>query len=250
MFTHSFAIFIGLIAIYFARNPPCHHRTFGMYRAEVLAAFINGLFLMVIVGTIIYDAIIRILNPQEIEVFFMFIIAVIGLVVNLLSIFILRGSHRDDINVRSVFYHMIADAASSIGIVTISIIITFTNWTILDPIVSFGISIIILFWALGILKESTRILLEMAPKGLNIDDISDVLKKQFSAIKNLSNTHIWTITPNMLFFTTQIEIENSEYSTEFSEELTAKIGDFLTSKYNILESTIQITHGIADVCED
>jgi len=144
MFTHSFAILVGLIAIYFARNPPCHHRTFGLYRAEVLAAFINGLFLIVIVGTIIYDAIIRILNPQEIEVFYMLIIAIIGLVANLSSIFILQGSHREDINVRSVFYHMIADAASSIGIVVISIIITFTNWTILDPIVSFGISFIIL----------------------------------------------------------------------------------------------------------
>ncbi|MFX0139127.1 MAG: cation diffusion facilitator family transporter, partial [Candidatus Hodarchaeota archaeon] len=92
MFTHAFAISISLLAIFIARKPPCHHKTFGLYRAEVLAAFINGLFLIPIVGIIIYEAILRFLNPQEIFGFYMLVVAFIGLAVNITSILILQGS--------------------------------------------------------------------------------------------------------------------------------------------------------------
>ena len=117
MFTHAFAIGISLLANFIARKPPCHHKTFGLYRAEVLAAFINGLFLIPIVGIIVFEAILRFLNPQDVIGFYMLIVAFIGLAVNITSILILQGSRDTSLNVRSVFYHMIADAASSIGIV-------------------------------------------------------------------------------------------------------------------------------------
>ena len=88
MFTHVFALLIGIVAICIARKPPCHHRTFGLYRAEVLAAFVNGLFLLVVVGFIIYEAILRVLYPVEILGLEMLLIAFIGLAVNMTSIFI------------------------------------------------------------------------------------------------------------------------------------------------------------------
>ncbi|MFX1316719.1 MAG: cation diffusion facilitator family transporter, partial [Promethearchaeota archaeon] len=185
MFTHAFAIGISLLAIIIARKPPCHHKTFGLYRTEVLAAFINGLFLIPIVGIIIYEAILRFLHPEEVFGFYMLLIALIGLFVNLTSIGILQGSKNNNLNVKSVFYHMIGDALSSIGIVVASIIILYTNFNILDPIVSIGISILILYWAWSVLKESTRILLEMAPKGLNISTINDDLKSNFKEIMEI-----------------------------------------------------------------
>ncbi|MFX1234834.1 MAG: cation diffusion facilitator family transporter [Promethearchaeota archaeon] len=189
MFTHSFAIGISLLAIIIARKPPCHHKTFGLYRAEVLAAFINGLFLIPIVGIMVYEAILRFINPQEVFGSYMLIIALIGLSVNITSVLILRGSQRNNLNVKSVFYHMIADAASSIGIVIASIIISYTGFNFLDPLVSLGISVIILYWAWSVLRESTRILLEMAPKGMNIDIISKELKKNFQEVIDLYNAH-------------------------------------------------------------
>ncbi len=117
MFTHAFALIIGITAILIARRPPCHHQTFGLYRAEVLAAFINGLFLLVVAGIIIYEAVLRLIHPIEILGLEMLFIAFIGLVVNIVSILILRGAHQKDLNIRSVFYHMFADAISSVGIV-------------------------------------------------------------------------------------------------------------------------------------
>ena len=248
MFTHMFALLIGLVAILIARKPPCHHRTFGLYRAEVLAAFVNGLFLLAIVGLIVYEAILRLLHPIEILGLEMLLIAFIGLVVNITSIMILRGSHKEDLNIRSIFYHMFADAISSIGIVIAALVIMFTDWTFIDPFVSIGISLIILVWAWGMLKDSTRILLETSPKGLNIDLISEDLKKNFSEIRELHNAHLWSITPDMLVFSAHVQINESKIQGK-QEEVISRINDYLLQKYNIIECTIQICleHG-SEVC--
>ena len=240
MFTHAFAIGISLIAIYIACKPPCHHKTFGMYRAEVLAAFINGLFLIPIVVIIIYEAIMRILYPQEILSFYMLIVAIMGLTVNMISILLLQGSKESNINIKGVVSHMLADAVSSIGIVAVAIIIYYTGWTVLDPIVSIGISIIILYWAIRILKESTTVLLEMAPKGLNIHIVSDDLKSNFKEIIELRNVHLWTITPEMLVFSAHIQVTDNVNMFSNQDSLLKRINDFLQEKYNVIESTIQI----------
>ena len=239
MFTHAFAIGISLLANFITRKPPCHHKTFGLYRAEVLAAFINGLFLIPIVGIIVFEAILRFLNPQDVIGFYMLIVAFIGLGVNITSVIILKGSRNTSLNVKSVFYHMIADAASSIGIVIAAFIIMFTGFTLLDPIVSLGISAVILYWAWGILKESTRILLEMAPKGLNIETISEDLKKNFPEVSELNNEHLWTIIPDMLVYSAHIKLNDIIIDTN-QEEVISKINDYLLKKYKIIESTIQI----------
>jgi cobalt-zinc-cadmium efflux system protein len=248
MFTHAFALVIGLAAIIIARKPPCHHQTFGLYRAEVLAAFINGLFLIVVVGLIVYEAILRLLHPIEILGLEMLFIAFIGLAVNVASIMILKGSHKENLNIRSVFYHMFADAISSIGIVIAALVIMYTNWTFIDPFVSIGISVIILFWAWGVLKDSTRILLETAPKGLDVDMISADLKNNFSEIRALHNVHLWSITPDMLVFSAHVQIDRSKVQAK-QEDVISKINDYLLQKYNIIECTIQIcTENGSEVC--
>ncbi len=239
MFTHAFAISISLFAIIISRKPPCHHKTFGLYRVEVLAAFINGLFLIPIVGFIIYEAILRFLHPQEIFGFYMLIVAFIGLGVNITSVIILQGSQNSSLNVKSVFYHMIADAASSIGIVIAGFIIMSTGLVILDPIVSIGISLVILYWAWGILRDSVRVLLEMAPKGMNIKNIAEELKISFPEIIELYDAHLWTIIPNILIYSAHIHLNNDVVKTN-QEDLIANINKFLSKNYNIIESTIQI----------
>ena len=240
MFTHSFAIAISLIAIIIAKKPPCHHRTFGLYRAEILAAFINGIFLLLVVILIIWEAIQRLIHPEEVLGFQMLFIALIGLFVNIISIGILHGSHKENMNIRGVFYHMIADAISSVGIIFAAIIILFTGWNLIDPLVSLLISGLILYWALGILKESSRVLLETAPKGLDCDIVKNDLKKNFSEIKNLNNMHLWAIIPEMIVFSAHISLKEDQDNID-TEKLVTKINKYLASKYNIIESTIQIS---------
>jgi len=242
MFTHAFALCIGLIALIIAKRPPCHHRTFGLYRAEILAAFVNGLFLLAIVGVIIYEAILRMLHPEQILGMEMLMVAFIGLAANIASIVILRGSHKHNINIRGVFYHMIADALSSVGIIAAALIILVTGWVFIDPLVSVGIAAIIVYWAWGILKESTRVLLEMAPKGLNIDIISDDLKKNFSEIKELYNAHIWSITPDILMFSAHVTLQTENIQMK-QEQIIQSLNKYLSEKYHIFDSTIQVTTG-------
>ena len=239
MFTNCFALAIGLAAIRIARKPPCHHRTFGLYRAEVLAAFINGLFLLLIVAIMVYEAVLRIIQPKEVLGLQMLGVALIGLAVNVASILILQGASKEDLNVRSVFYHMVADAASSVGIVVAAVVILYTGWNILDPLVSLGISALIIRWAWGILRESTKVLLEIAPTGLNIDVISDDLKERFPEIKELLNVHLWTITAGMNVFSAHVRLDNVHETTE-QQELISRIHDYLSESYGVIESTIQI----------
>jgi cobalt-zinc-cadmium efflux system protein len=240
MFTHSFAIAISLIAIIIAKKPPCHHRTFGLYRAEILAAFINGIFLLLVVILIIWEAIQRLIRPEEVLGYQMLYIALIGLFVNIISIGILHGSHKENMNIRGVFYHMIADAISSVGIIFAAIIILFTGWNLIDPLVSLLISGLILYWAWGILKESSRVLLETAPKGLDCNIVKNDLKKNFSEIKNLNNMHLWTIIPEMIVFSAHISLKEGQDDID-NERLVTKINKYLALKYNIIESTIQIS---------
>jgi cobalt-zinc-cadmium efflux system protein len=246
MFTHAFAMGISLIAIMIACKPPCHHRTFGLYRAEILAAFINGLFLLFVVGVILYEAALRILHPREVLGLQMLVIALLGLTVNVVSIVILQGTTRD-LNVRSVFYHLLGDAASSVGIVTAAVIIYFTAWNILDPLVSIGISALILYWAWGILTESGRILLEIAPPGLNVDLIANDLTAHFPEIAELFNLHLWAITPEMLVFSAHLKVKPTTDPAELPNIL-ARINTHLAERYRIIESTIQIASAESEVC--
>ncbi|MHA1988843.1 MAG: cation diffusion facilitator family transporter [Promethearchaeota archaeon] len=239
MFTHAFAISISLLANMISKRPASHHKTFGLYRAEVLAAFINGLFLIPIVGIIIFEAILRFLNPQEIFGFYMLIVAFIGLAVNITSILILQSTHKTSLNVKSVFYHMIADAASSIGIVVVAFIIMSTGIVILDPLVSLGISAVILYWSWGILRDSTRILLEMTPKGMNIEAINEDLKNNFPQIIEVDDAHLWTIIPGMLLYSAHIRLKEDSIESNH-QDLILSLNEFLSTKYKILESTIQI----------
>jgi len=242
MFTHAFAILIGLIAILLAQKPPCHHKTYGLYRSEVLAAFINGMFLLFVVVIIVLESIERFLNPAEINGVIMLILAIIGLIANISSILILQGSQKSDLNVKGVFYHMFADAIASIGIVIVAIFIIFNpNWTILDPIVSIGISFVIFIWAIGIIKDSTRILLEMTPKGYDVDTISNALKKEFSEILDLFNVHLWTITSGMTIFSAHLKIQDKNWSLSDQESFIEKINQFLVENYEIVETTLQFT---------
>jgi cobalt-zinc-cadmium efflux system protein len=248
MFTHSFAITVSLAAIVIARRPPCHHRTFGLYRAEILAAFVNGLFLLVVAGIVTYEAILRIIRPQEVLGLQMLVVAVVGLGVNLASIAILQGTLREDINVRSVFYHMVADAASSVGIVAAAIVISYTGWNVLDPLVSLGISALIVRWSWGILKDSTKVLLEIAPTGLNIDIITRDLKQRFPEIKELYNRHLWTITAGMIVFSAHVELDNVTDSA-MAANLVSQMNAYLTDRYGVIESTIQVAGPGEGVCE-
>ena len=198
----------------------------------------NSIFLFGVTAYIFYQGIERLLNPQPVLGFEMLLVALLGLVANGLSILILRGSVRGDLNIRGAFLHMFADTASSVVIIIGAIIVSLTNWYIIDPILGIGISILIFVWAWSLLRDSVNVLLETAPKGMDMDTVGSELKEKIPEIIKITDMHIWEITSGMYSLTAHIEVDLANYE-KISQTLD-KINKLLDEKYGIEHTTIQL----------
>ena len=238
MFTHLFALAISFVAIVIASKEPCHHRTYGFYRAEILAALFNSIFLFGVTAYIFYQGIERLLHPQPVLGFEMLLVALLGLAANGLSILILRGSVKSNLNIKSAFLHMFADTVSSVAIIIGAVIVSLTNWYFIDPLLGIGISILIFVWAWGLLKDSVNVLLETAPKGMDIDTVSSKLKEKIPEITQITDMHIWEITSGMYSLTAHIEADLT--NIENTNQLIDKINKILDEEYGIEHTTVQV----------
>jgi cobalt-zinc-cadmium efflux system protein len=238
MFTHLFALVISFAAIVIACKAPCHHRTFGFYRAEILAALFNSVFLFAVTAYIFYEAVQRLLAPHPVYGFEMFLVALLGLVANGLSILLLRGSVEGGLNVKSAFFHMLADAASSVVVIIGAIVVSLTGWYIIDPLLAIGISVLIFVWAWSLLRDSVNVLLETAPKGMDVDTISAELKKNMSEIVEITDMHIWEITSGMYSLTAHVRVNRACF--ENSKEFIERTNRLLDEKYGIQHTTVQL----------
>ncbi len=238
MFTHAFAIVVSLLAIVIARNPPCHHRTYGLFRAEILAAFVNSIFLFGVTAWILWESVRRLAHPVPILGSQMLYVAVFGLAVNLVTMLILREHDHHDLNVRGVWLHLLADTLSSVAIVAGAVIIRYTGILAVDPAVSLVITLAIGIWAWGLCRESSRILLEMAPRGFDIERLSEEIKQSFPEVERLSSVHFWAITSEMYVFTAHVKVRGAAGE----KELIGRLNRYLKERYPIVESTIQLAH--------
>jgi cobalt-zinc-cadmium efflux system protein len=238
MFTHVFALAISLAAILIAAQKPTYLRTFGLYRAEVLASLLNSVLLFIVTVGIVWESIRRLQSPESIKTGEMFFIAVIGLAVNLATIFLLRGVSRDDRNIRSAFLHMIADALSSVGVVGGALAIRFTGWAFIDPLLGIAISALIAVWAWNLFADSVRVLLEIAPRDMAIDRIKEQIMRHDARVVDVSDMHVTEITTGLYNFTAHVEVRGDSLG-EASAVIEA-INDVLCDHYNIHHTTIQV----------
>jgi cobalt-zinc-cadmium efflux system protein len=237
MFTHLFALAISFVAILIACKAPCHHRTYGFYRVEILAAMFNSIFLFAVTAYILFEGITRLIHPQPVAGFEMLIVALFGLAANGATILLLHGSIKEDLNIKSAFLHMFADAASSVVIIIGAVVVSLTHWYIVDPLLAIGISVLIFVWAGQLFRDSVNVLLETAPKGLNVDIIAAELEGDFPEIVNITDLHIWEITSNMYSLTAHIQIKPTDYPK--TKQLLDGINKVLAEKYGIEHTTIQ-----------
>jgi cobalt-zinc-cadmium efflux system protein len=241
MLTHSFALLISFLAIIYACRPATREQSFGFYRAEIIAALFNGITLLVITGFILWEAYQRILEPVPISEIEMIIVAILGLIVNIATALILWKASRESLNVRSAFVHMIGDTASSIGVVIGAVIIYFTGYYIIDPIISILIAALILVWSINLIKDSVRILMESTPKNIDIEALKDTLIKEVTPVKDLHDIHVWEITSGMYCMTAHVIIDDMDVSR--TEEVLDAINKFLLERYNIQHPIIQFESG-------
>jgi cobalt-zinc-cadmium efflux system protein len=237
MFTHLFSLGICLAAIYLASRDPYSSRTYGLYRVEVLAALFNSLFLFGVCGVIVYEAVHTFIDPSEVRSMQMLMVAIIGLAVNMASILILYKSTEQDMNIKAAFAHVMADAVSSVGVVAGALIIHYTDMFWIDPVIALGISVIIAVWAAGLFRDAVNVLLETAPKGMDVDKLMEELRNEFPQIHDVYDLHIWVITTNMYMFSAHMAV-NRKHIDELTD-LRKRMNEWLMKTYLIEHTTIE-----------
>ncbi len=233
MFRDAFALFLSLSAIHIAKNLPSRTKTFGYHRIEIFAAFINGILLLGISLWIFLQAYQRVFAPKPIESVTMFIVALAGLLANLYVALKLHGSH--DINVKSAFTHVLADALSSVAVIFASVWIFFTGQTIIDPVLGSLIAVFILLSAFAIIKDSIYVLLGFAPKNVNFDNVVKDIER-VKGVEGVHNVHLWSLCSNINVI--DAHIFTSEPSMGKIEAMKQKIKKNL-EKYNIRHTTLE-----------
>jgi len=236
MFTHSFALIISLIAIIIASKKAPTEKTFGYYRIEVLAAFINGITIVLSIFWILYEATLRFLNPSIIDIKISMSVAILGLIVNIITGIILMQGDKENINLKSAFIHMLADALSSFAIIIGYIVIYYTSWYFIDILLALLVTLVIGKWAYNILKDSINTLLETSP--IKIDILRNEIKSFDDNIVDVHDIHVWEITQNMFNLTAHIKINNKHKDNH--KELIRKINHELKHNYNIAHTTLQL----------
>ncbi|PTQ56524.1 MAG: Cobalt-zinc-cadmium resistance protein CzcD [Candidatus Carbobacillus altaicus] len=197
MFSDAFSLFLSLIAIRFAAMPATAKRTYGLYRFEILAAFVNGISLAAIAIYIYLEAYQRLMSPPEVQSTLMIAISVLGLTANLAAAWVLsRGNTSENLNLRSAFLHVVGDALGSIGAIIAGLLIFFFDWYLADPIISIVVATLILFSGWRVTKESVHILIEGTPKHIDLEELNKTLHS-IPGIQNIHDLHVWTITSGM-----------------------------------------------------
>jgi len=233
MFSDLLSLLLSLGAMTLALQLPTKERTYGYHRGEIFAAFINSLLLIGVSAGILWEAYQRALHPAPVQGGLMFIVACIGLVANLGVVFLLHGSH--NLNVRSAFLHVVGDTVSSLAVIAAAAWISITGQVIADPILSGIIAILIVVSALRILRETTMILLQFTPQGVDFDAVvADMTAVE--GVDGVHHLHIWSLCSDINVL--DAHVYSCEKDVEKLEETKQEIKERL-KKYQILHSTLE-----------
>jgi cobalt-zinc-cadmium efflux system protein len=237
-FTDGLALLLALIGFYVQSKPADQYKTFGYHRAGVLTAFINAATLVFISLFIFYEAITRILHPEAVDDVLMFWVALAALVLNGGIMIALNSRQKDDINLRAAFVHMLGDALGAAAIIIGAVIIRFSHWTYIDPILSIALGGLILYSAWDIIQESLNILLEGLPRGLALPKVTEAMST-IEGVLDVHDLHVWSIGSNTHALCSHVLIDDMPPSE--SDAILKRINTKLCS-IGIHHSTIQFEH--------
>ncbi|ABU77839.1 CDF family zinc transporter ZitB [Cronobacter sakazakii] len=238
MFTDAAALLVALMAVRFARRSPNARHTFGLLRLTTLAAFVNALALLVITVIIVWEAIARFITPEPVAGAPMLGIAIAGLVANLLSFWILhRGSDEKNMNVRAAALHVLGDLLGSVGAIVAAVVILWTGWTPIDPILSILVSCLVLRSAWRLLQESMNELLEGAPRAVDVDQLRRRLVREIPEARDVHHVHLWLVGEKPVM-TLHVQV----IPPHDHDALMASIHDYLRHHYQIAHATVQLEY--------
>ena len=244
MLTDTMALALAAVAFHVSKRPADGRRTFGYQRFQILAAFVNGLSLLLIVGWILIEAVRRFLSPTEVMGQTMLVVAVAGLVVNIIAFAVLHGGDKDNLNIRAAALHVAGDLLGSVAAIVAAIVIIYSGWMAIDPILSIAVAFLILKSAWALVRQSGHVLLEGAPAWLDRDEMQGKITARLPMVESIHHVHVWGLTPQDLMLTMHVRLRSSV------DNPTAVIRDIkaiLRDAYGIGHSTIEVE---TDDCAD
>ncbi len=195
MLNDVFGLAFSITAAWIATRPATIRKTYGYYRAEIIAGFLNGIFLWGIVIFIIFEAIQRIQEPQQVKSLSMLIIAILGLGANGLSALVISRTKTSSLNIRAAFLHVMSDVLGSIGAISAGVVMLLTGWYQADALISIMIGVLIFYSSGKLILESLNILLEGVPQGVDINWLEKKISEMDGVI-SVHDLHVWCIAPN------------------------------------------------------
>jgi cobalt-zinc-cadmium efflux system protein len=236
MLTDSAALLLAWGAFRFGRRASDSQRTFGYMRLEVVAGLINAVTLFALVGWILYEATRRFFTPHEVLAGPMFVVAVLGLVVNIVVFVVLSRGDQDHVNIRGAMLHVLGDLLGSVAAIAAAIVIWLTGWMPIDPILSVLVALLILRSAWKLFQGSLHILMQGTPGNVVIEDLSQKLVAKVPGLAEVRHVHVWSITSGKPVATLEIVLSaNAEPA-----KVTAAVKRALLSDYDIAHATIEI----------
>lgn len=238
---HNFADALALVfswyGLWIARKPSTAQRTFGYHRVGILAALVNAVSLVLIALLIFWEATTRLRHPEPVKSTPMIVVALIALLINTLITFWLKSAAKKDLNVRSAYMHMLADAISAAGVIVAGIVVAFTGASIADPVVSILIGVLILWSSWGILKESVNVLLEGIPEGMDMAKVEEIIAG-VHGVRAVHDLHVWTVGSGMICGSCHIMVD--EQSVRSGENVLRAVTEELEHRFGIAHTTIQV----------
>lgn len=244
MLTDTMALALAAMAFHVSKRPPDGKLTFGYQRFQILAAFVNGLSLLAVVGWIVFEAVRRFLNPNEILGETMLTIAAAGLLINLISFAVLHTGDKDNLNIHGAALHVAGDLLGSVAAIVAALVIIYTGWTTIDPILSIAVAALILKSAWSLVKRSAHILLEGAPEWMNVELMQERIVASVPGVGGIHHVHIWGLTQQQLMLTMHMSLANRESG---QIDVLRDVKRFLKDEYGIGHATIEVD---VDGCTD
>ncbi|HET9938629.1 MAG TPA: cation diffusion facilitator family transporter [Gaiella sp.] len=241
MFSDTFAIGLALVAVTLARRPSTPRRSFGYQRAEILAAFVNGLTLVLVSGWIVWEAIGRLDDPPELLGGWMLLFAAVGLVVNAAAAVILIRSGGEGLNVEAALRHVFADLLGSAGVLVAAVVIVTTGWTLVDPLISMAIAVLIVSSAWSVLRDSTAILMEQTPSRIDADAVARAIVA-VPGVTSVHDLHVWTITSGFDALSAHVLVGRGDDCHARRRD----VEQVLASTFGITHTTLQVDHDAGD----
>lgn len=235
MLTDVAALALALMAVWFGSRPATPSKTFGYYRLEILAAFVNGVALVVVSLVIFYEAYERWAEPPEVRAGMMIAIASGGLLINLVCAWMLHAGHEEDLNMHGAWLHVIGDALGSVGAIIAGVLMSVFGWYKADPLFSAVIGVLIIWSSWKLIREATNVLLEGTPAHINLAAVEDVIL-QTAGVEDVHDLHIWTITSGREALSAHVIHGHAISQPALLKELRAKLHD----RFGVDHLTIQM----------